>query len=93
MRGMKDSCAAVFFLTPNFSDEKYLADEINYARAEKRARPEFAIISIVIARDGMVPTVPDLLTPYVWKQPATDLEALREIIRALPVKVGAVQLR
>ena len=47
LQGMKDSCAAVFFLTPNFSDEKFLATEINYAIAEHRERsPDFAIIAL-----------------------------------------------
>ena len=35
-------------------------------------------------------TVPDLLQQYVWKEPDSDLEALREIMKALPVSVGNV---
>jgi len=92
--GMKASCAAVFFLTPNFSDEAYLAAEIDYAIGEKRTRGDaFSIISLVLPKDGSTPPVPNLLRPYVWKQPSSDLEALREILRALPVKVGEVRLR
>ncbi|WP_287824867.1 toll/interleukin-1 receptor domain-containing protein [Clostridium sp.] len=35
-RGFTDSCAAIFFVTPNFVDEDYLSSEVNYAIAEKR---------------------------------------------------------
>lgn len=84
--GMKASCAAVFFVTPSFADEKYLRAEINYAVAEKRQRAEaFAIITLLL-RDGggNAGRVPELLEPYVWKEPASSLQGLREILRALP---------
>lgn len=35
-KGMKDSCAAVFFITPAYQDEKFLRAEINYAIARVR---------------------------------------------------------
>jgi len=35
-------------------------------------------------------TVPELLHRYVWKQPANNLEALREILKALPIQSGDV---
>lgn len=88
-QGFKDSCAAVFFVTPNYIDEQYLASEVNYAIAEKRKKgTKFSIITLVYEIDGKKGLVPDLLAPYVWKEPRNDLEALRELIRALPVKVG-----
>jgi hypothetical protein len=37
--------------------------------------------------------VPDLLRTYVYKEPKNDLEGLREIVRALPLKVGDVRWR
>ncbi|ARW16883.1 toll/interleukin-1 receptor domain-containing protein [Komagataeibacter europaeus] len=94
LQGMKDSCAAVFFLTPHFADERYLASEINYAIAEKRKRPDrFAIITLLFCENDVRPQVPDLLEPFVWKEPDGPLMALREILRALPTKVGDVRWR
>lgn len=36
--GFNESCAAVFFVTPDFKDEAYLASEVNYAIAQKRKK-------------------------------------------------------
>jgi hypothetical protein len=88
-RGLSDSCAAVFFVTPNFVDEAYLAKEIDYAIAEKDKKHErFAIITLSLTDGGKRGKVPDLLLRYVYKTPSTELEALREILVALPLKVG-----
>ena len=87
LQGMKDSCAVVFFITPSFRDEGYLETEINYAIQEKREKgDQFAIITLLFddAEHGTV-HVPELLRPYVWKKPRTQLQALTEIIRALPI--------
>jgi hypothetical protein len=93
-QGFKDSCAAVFFVTPNYRDEQYLATEVNYAIAEKRKKGEkFSIVTLVYEANGAKGQVPDLLAPYVWKEPRNDLEAIRELIRALPVKLGDVYWR
>lgn len=89
LRGFQDSCAAVFFVTPNFVDENYLATEINYAMAEKRTKGDrFAIITLVFSDGERKGAVPALLRQYVWKNPGNELEALQEIIKALPVEVG-----
>jgi hypothetical protein len=37
--------------------------------------------------------VPGLLKPYVWKKPKSSLEALREIVRALPIVPKLVDWR
>ena len=87
LQGMKDSCAVVFFITPSFRDEGYLETEINYAIQEKREKGDnFVIVTLLFddSGDGTV-EVPELLKPYVWKTPNTQLQALREIVRALPV--------
>ena len=86
LRGMQESCAVVFFITSSFEDEGYLESEINYAIQEKRDKgSEFSIITLLLkGDDDETAPIPDLLRPYVWKTPRTDLEALREIIRALP---------
>lgn len=89
LQGFNDSCAAVFFITPNYIDEQYLATEVNYAISEKRKKGDkFAIVTLVYEIDGKKGKVPELLAPYVWKEPKSDLEAMRELIRSLPVKVG-----
>lgn len=94
LEGFHNSCAAVFFITPHFKDENYLATEVDYAISEKQKKGEkFAIITLVFG-DGIARgEVPDLLRRYVWKEPKSELEALREIIRALPVHVGDVRWR
>lgn len=95
MQGMKDSCGAVFFITPSFEDEGYLKTEVDYAIQEKRRKGDkFAIITLLFEceAEGRA-NVPDLLRPYVWKKPKTQLEALREIVRALPVVVGKADWR
>jgi hypothetical protein len=91
LQGFKDSCAAVFFITPHFIDENYLATEVDYAIAEKRAKGnKFSIITLLFSRDGKKGKVPELLRRYVWKEPQSDLQALREILLALPVSVDDV---
>jgi len=88
LKGFSDSCAAVFFITPSYVDEGYLATEINYAIQEKRAkRDRFAIITLVFAdQKGNQGEVPGLLRQYVWKEPKSELEAFTEVARALPIK-------
>jgi hypothetical protein len=92
LRGFQESCAAVFFITPNFIDENYLATEVDYAIQQQRDKGDkFAIITLVFGDGTAKGKVPDLLRRYVWKEPNSDLEALREIIKALPIKVGDVR--
>jgi ribosomal protein S27E len=92
-QGFKDSCAVVFFVTPDFKDENYLATEVEYAIREKRAKgDQFQIITLCLhGKDGDKGQVPDLLQPYVWKTPQTDLGALQEILKALPISVGGTR--
>ncbi len=92
LQGFKDSCAAIFFITPSFKDENFLKMEINYAIAEKRAKKEkFAVIPLVFQKDGKKGKVPDLLKQYVQKEPKNQLQAIIEIIRALPIEVGDIR--
>ncbi|ACN15017.1 hypothetical protein HRM2_19160 [Desulforapulum autotrophicum HRM2] len=95
LQGMKSSCGAVFFITPSFKDEGYLETEINYAIQEWREKKDkFSLITLqFIDVNGDAGVIPDLLKPYVWKTPKTELEALCEIIRALPVLPGIVDWR
>jgi hypothetical protein len=89
LRGFDESCAAVFFITENFSDEKYLATEVDYAVMQKRKKEKkFAIITLRYANAA---PVPGLLTPYIYKDVSNDLEGFRELVRALPVELGSVR--
>ncbi len=91
LQGFSDSCAAIFFVTPNYKDENFLATEVDYAIQEKRKKGDkFSIITLVFQDGDQTGAVPNLLHRYVWKQPATQLEALREILKALPVQTGDV---
>ncbi len=95
LKGMQDSCGVVFFITPSFKDDGFLETEINYAISEKRKKDDkFAIIALQFDDDDGNPgEIPELLKAYVWKKPKSPLEALREIIRALPVVPGIVDWR
>lgn len=89
LRGFEESCAAVFFITENFTDERYLAAEVDYAVIQKRKKDrKFAIITL---RYTNAAPVPGLLTPYIYKDVANDLEGFRELVRALPIEFGAVR--
>jgi hypothetical protein len=89
LEGFKDSCAAVFFVTPDFTDETWLATEIEYARAQKREKGDrFAIITLCLSKNGQEGQIPDLLKNYIYKKPLHELDAMVEIIRALPIKLG-----
>jgi hypothetical protein len=90
LQGFKDSCAVVFFITPNYVDDGFLATEIDYAIKEKRAKGDkFAIIILDFPdAKGKSGDVPELLKQYVWKKPQSHLEALRELLKALPLGLG-----
>ena len=88
-RGFAESCAAVFFITENFKDEKYLAAEVEYGVMQKRKKgAKFAIITL---RYPNALPVPELLTPYIYKDVANDLEGFLELVRALPIEVGPIR--
>ena len=92
--GMTDSCAAIFFITPDYKDEKYLASEIDYAISRKRQDEKFSIITLVFSDENEKKgVVPNLLQPYVWKEPTNDLIALAEILKALPLEVGDIRFK
>lgn len=89
LQGFEDSCAAVFFITENFVDEKYLATEVNYAIRQKRKKGEkFAIVTLVFSKDY---EIPGLLETYVYKLVSNELDGLYELVRALPIEFGPVR--
>lgn len=95
LAGMKASCAAVFFITPDFKDEKYLAHEIELAMQEATERGDrFRIITLSLGDEtGVRGVVPDLLRAKLFKEPKSELEALQEILKALPLRVGTTEWR
>ncbi len=89
LQGFEESCAAIFFITERFTDEKYLATEVDYAVLQKRKKgKKFAIITL---RYADVAPVPGLLTPYVHKKVTNDLDGLNDLIKALPIELGSVR--
>lgn len=89
LQGFQDSCAAVFFITPNYEDENYLRTEINYAISEKRKKGDkFSLITLVLSSEVKDIKIPSLLEPYVWKNVSSDLAGLQEIIKALPINIS-----
>lgn len=89
LRGFQESCAAVFFITGNFVDEKYLATEVDYAIMQKRAKGnKFSIITL---RYTDASPVPALLTPYIYKDVANDLDGFHSLLRALPIELGTTR--
>ena len=86
--GIEQACAAVFFLTPNYNDERFLADEIDYALGQKREKGnKFALIPL---RFGDAKT-PKLLRQYAWQDVENDLDGLHAIVRAVPIELGPVR--
>ena len=94
-QGMQDSCGVVFFITKSFEDKGFLEDEINYARQQKRDKGDkFAIVILRFTdADGNAGEIPELFKHLRWETPKTRLEALRAIIRTLPVAPGSVDWR
>ena len=92
LQGMQESCGVVFFITSSFEDEGFLEQEINYAMGQKRNKKEkFAIITLQFSDEqGNSGEIPELLKQYVWKTPRNTLQALKEIIRALPIGPGTI---
>lgn len=91
LEGFEESCAAVFFITEKFKDERYLKAEIDHAIAQKRSRDDFRIITLAFKKGRESIEIPKLLKSYVWKSPATELDALIEILKALPIAARRIE--
>ena len=89
LQGFEESCAAVFFITENFRDEKYLGAEVGYAISQKRKKEKkFSIITLHYPN---AKEVPPLLQQFIYKDITNDLEGLYQILRALPIELGPVR--
>lgn len=89
--GMKNCCAAVFFITPPFKDQKFLEGEIDLALTEKTERGDrFTILSLAMLDEtNKRGEVPEILHRWPYKSPETELEALGFIIKSLPLELGS----
>lgn len=92
--GFSASCAAVFFITPDFIDNNYLATEIDYALMEKRAKGDrFAIIPLQLTgQNGAVGSVPKMIEQFVWKS-VEPIHIIKTIVEALPIRMENVVWR
>lgn len=88
LEGFQQSCACVFFITPEFEDEFYLKTEVDYAIYEQRLKGDkFAIITLQFEdENGELGDIPDLLKRFVWKTPENNLSAIKHILKALPIE-------
>lgn len=83
--GMTQSCAAVFFLTPEFRDDRWISQEVDLAvHRTVEQGDRFRIITLVCG-DAEVPRP---LQRYVYAKIEHELDGLREIVRALPIELG-----
>jgi hypothetical protein len=88
--GIDASCAVVFFVTKNFEDERWLGREVDQAVHRKiEVGDKFAIITLVF--DGG--EVPRPLRDYVWVNVKSEADAIRAIVRALPIELGPPRWR
>lgn len=89
LRGFEESCAVVFFITEHFTDEKYLATEIDYAIQQKRKKgKKFSIITLKYPAGN---EIPPLLATYIYKEVSNHLDAFLEILKGLPIELGSVR--
>lgn len=89
-QGIKESCAAIFFVTENYKDERYLQNEIDYAITEATDRGErFRIITLVFVEKLEIDLIPKLLQQYVFKQVSSQFEGLKVILKGLPLRLSA----
>jgi len=86
--GMKGSCAAVFFITRNFADNRFLAQEVDYAVQVQRDRPSSFVIIPILYGGAPDSVVPDLLRRFVIKTAETEIDVLLHILKALPIRLG-----
>ncbi|MFT5322836.1 MAG: hypothetical protein ACI8P0_000677, partial [Planctomycetaceae bacterium] len=86
--GVKGSCAAVFFLSSNFTDKRFLAQEIDYAIQVQRDRPDSFVIIPLLLDGAPDSVVPELLKRFVIKSAESEIDILLHILNALPIRLG-----
>lgn len=78
------SCsAAVFFISASYTDEHFIAGEIDRALTIATSTPSFRVIPLVLTQHGGTDGhVPRVLNKLVWKS-VTDVEIVPKIIQSL----------
>lgn len=61
----------------------FFTDSIAQTRGKENY---FNVITLAFKSGKEKVEIPELLKRYVWKSPATELDALTEIIKALPIE-------
>ncbi|WP_309892527.1 toll/interleukin-1 receptor domain-containing protein [Archangium sp.] len=83
--GFERSCAVVFFVTKDFRDDPWLKHEVEQAMARAVVRgARFAIITLVF--DGA--EIPLPLQNHLCIKVENPVQAMRQILRALPIVLG-----
>lgn len=89
--GFDHACAVVFFITENFKDERWLAREIDQAVHRKIDQGKrFSVITLVFEGASDVPRP---LQDYIYHPVTNQVEAVRQILRGLPIEVGPARWR
>jgi hypothetical protein len=89
--GFDRSCAVVFFVTKNFKDERWLKREVDHAiNREIDREGRFKIVTLVFGDEAEVPRP---LRERLWVKVSNEIDAVLQIIRALPVQSGPVRWR
>lgn len=88
--GFDRSCAVVFFITPEFKDERWLKHEIDKAINRKVERGDrFSIVTLVYKGTN----VPRSLQDHLYVNVDNEVTAAKELLRALPLQVGPARWR
>jgi hypothetical protein len=84
------SCAVVFFVTKNFTDERWLKREVDHAINRSIERDGRFVIITLVFDDAELPRP---LQERLYVKVRNEVDAVREIIRALPIEVGPARWR
>jgi hypothetical protein len=87
--GIRESCATVFFVSERFLDDGYIRFEVSYAREAFTHNPAYKLIPLALP--GPAPEIPELLRDLGTKYVKNELDAVRAILKALPIRVGTVR--
>lgn len=88
--GFDSACAVVFFVTSSFEDERWIGREIDHAVSREIEHSDrFSVIALVFG-DA---TVPRALRDKRWVDVKNHVDAVREVVEALPVELGPARWR
>lgn len=88
-QGFTESCAAIFFITDDFSTSPEFKKEIEYAVEEKRKKnSSFSILTLILNDENKKCRIPMPLKHYLLKETNNITESILEIIKAIPVQIS-----